>query len=157
ARGAPPPSRGRAGGTRARVPESRPADAAPADAAPTDAAPTDAAPALPAAPVEAAAEPPPAAGEATPTPADVTAAIAKPPPAPASKRGLVILQIGDSHTSADFLTGELRRRLQARYGRVAPGYITASHPHIGVRISPPNIPPAPHRTRQHPPPPARAR
>jgi lysophospholipase L1-like esterase len=51
------------------------------------------------------------------------------------KRGLIILQIGDSHTSADFLTGELRRRLQARYGRGSPGYITAGHPHIGVRSS----------------------
>jgi lysophospholipase L1-like esterase len=54
---------------------------------------------------------------------------------PPRKRGLIILQIGDSHTSADFLTGELRRRLQARYGRGAPGYITAGHPHIGVRSS----------------------
>jgi len=51
------------------------------------------------------------------------------------KRGLILLHIGDSHTSADFLTGELRRRLQARYGRGAPGYITAGHPHIGVRTS----------------------
>ena len=51
------------------------------------------------------------------------------------KRGIVILQIGDSHTSADFLTGELRRRLQARYGSGAPGYVTAGHPHIGVRSS----------------------
>ncbi len=55
------------------------------------------------------------------------------------KRGLIILQIGDSHTSADFLTGELRRRLQARYGRGAPGYVTAGHPHIGVRSSSLNI------------------
>jgi lysophospholipase L1-like esterase len=54
---------------------------------------------------------------------------------PPGKRGLILLQIGDSHTSADFLTGELRRRLQARYGRGAPGYITAGHPHIGVRSS----------------------
>ena len=52
-----------------------------------------------------------------------------------SRRGLVILQIGDSHTSADFLTGELRRRLQSRYGRGGPGYITAGKPHIGVRTS----------------------
>jgi lysophospholipase L1-like esterase len=52
---------------------------------------------------------------------------------PPGRRGLVILQIGDSHTAADFLTGELRRRLQARYGRGAPGYITAGRPHIGVR------------------------
>jgi lysophospholipase L1-like esterase len=51
------------------------------------------------------------------------------------KRGLVILHIGDSHTSADFLTGELRRRLQARFGRGGTGYMTAGHPHIGVRSS----------------------
>ncbi len=51
------------------------------------------------------------------------------------KRGLVILHIGDSHTSADFLTGELRRRLWARYGRGGTGYMTAGHPHIGVRSS----------------------
>jgi lysophospholipase L1-like esterase len=55
------------------------------------------------------------------------------------KRGLIILHIGDSHTSADFLTGELRKRLQARYGRGAPGYITAGHPHIGVRSSSLNV------------------
>ena len=54
---------------------------------------------------------------------------------PRGKRGIVILQIGDSHTSADFLTGELRRRLQERYGRGAPGYVTAGRPHIGVRSS----------------------
>ena len=54
---------------------------------------------------------------------------------PLGKRGLVILQIGDSHTSADFLTGELRKRLQAKYGGGAPGYITAGQPHIGVRSS----------------------
>lgn len=53
----------------------------------------------------------------------------------ANRRGLVILQIGDSHTAADFLTGELRRRLQSRYGRGGPGYITAGKPHIGVRSS----------------------
>jgi lysophospholipase L1-like esterase len=51
------------------------------------------------------------------------------------KRGLSILQIGDSHTSADFLSGELRRRLQARYGRGGTGYMTAGHPHVGVRSS----------------------
>jgi GDSL-like Lipase/Acylhydrolase family len=33
------------------------------------------------------------------------------------------------------LTGELRRRLQARYGRGGTGYMTAGHPHIGVRSS----------------------
>jgi lysophospholipase L1-like esterase len=54
---------------------------------------------------------------------------------PPGKRSLVILHIGDSHTSADFLTGELRKRLQARYGVAAPGYITAGHPHVGVQTS----------------------
>jgi lysophospholipase L1-like esterase len=49
------------------------------------------------------------------------------------ENGLVILQIGDSHTSADFLSGELRKRLQQRYGNGGVGYITAGKPHIGVR------------------------
>jgi hypothetical protein len=50
-------------------------------------------------------------------------------------RGLVILQLGDSHTAADFMTGELRKRLQARYGNGGAGYVTAGRPHIGVRTS----------------------
>lgn len=49
--------------------------------------------------------------------------------------GFSILHIGDSHTSANFFTGELRQRLQARFGDGGPGYITAGHPHIGVRSS----------------------
>lgn len=57
-------------------------------------------------------------------------AVGAPQPGP---QGLVILQIGDSHTSADFLSGEMRRRLQQRYGNGGPGYITAGRPHIGVR------------------------
>lgn len=52
-----------------------------------------------------------------------------------ANRGIVILQIGDSHTAADFMTGELRRQLQARYGMGAPGYVTAGRPHAGVRHS----------------------
>jgi lysophospholipase L1-like esterase len=44
-----------------------------------------------------------------------------------------ILQIGDSHTSADFFTGFLRRKLQQRYGDGGPGYVIAGRPHIGVR------------------------
>ena len=36
-------------------------------------------------------------------------------------RGLTILQIGDSHTSADFFSGELRQRLQQRYGNGGAG------------------------------------
>jgi len=51
----------------------------------------------------------------------------------AAGRGVTILQIGDSHTSADFFTADLRKVLQARYGDGGPGYVTAGHPHIGVR------------------------
>jgi lysophospholipase L1-like esterase len=85
------------------------------------------------------ATPPPADG-ATPEPESVDPVIVTPrgggvADSPAKRRGLIILQIGDSHTSADFLTGELRRRLQARYGRGGAGYITAGKPHIGVRSS----------------------
>ena len=104
----------------------------------------------PAQPVTAPAETPPepapampAATPAPPTPAPVELEVAEPKvypvgsPSTAQGRrgGLVILHIGDSHTSADFLTGELRRRLQARYGRGGTGYMTAGHPHIGVRSS----------------------
>ena len=108
------------------------------------------APAPPAQPVTAPAETPPEPAPATPaatpapaTPAPVELEVAEPkvyPPGSPStaqgrRGGLVILHIGDSHTSADFLTGELRRRLQARYGRGGTGYMTAGHPHIGVRSS----------------------
>lgn len=53
----------------------------------------------------------------------------------AQRKGIVILQIGDSHTAADFLTGELRRLLQAKYGDGGAGYMSAGRPHIGVRSS----------------------
>jgi lysophospholipase L1-like esterase len=61
----------------------------------------------------------------------------RPRPAPdlREQRGLVILQIGDSHTAADFFSGDLRQRLQQRYGSGGAGYITAGRPHIGVRSS----------------------
>jgi hypothetical protein len=45
--------------------------------------------------------------------------------------GLAILQIGDSHTAADFFTGEVRRYVQARYGNGGPGYVEAGRPHPG--------------------------
>ncbi len=48
---------------------------------------------------------------------------------------LAILQIGDSHTAADFFTGELRKRLQALFGNGGAGYMTAGKPHAGVRSS----------------------
>ena len=53
----------------------------------------------------------------------------------AAQRAITILQLGDSHTSADFLTGELRRRLQETYGNGGSGYVTAGRPHIGVLSS----------------------
>jgi lysophospholipase L1-like esterase len=49
--------------------------------------------------------------------------------------GITILQLGDSHTAADFFTGELRKRLQALYGNGGAGYMTAGKPHLGVRSS----------------------
>src|ERR1700733_9897815 len=49
------------------------------------------------------------------------------------QRGLLILQIGDSHTAADYFTAELRQKLQARYGNGGVGYLDAGKPHIGVR------------------------
>jgi lysophospholipase L1-like esterase len=53
-------------------------------------------------------------------------------PSAAAQRPITILQLGDSHTSADFLTGEIRRRLQETYGNGGSGYVTAGRPHIGV-------------------------
>lgn len=53
----------------------------------------------------------------------------------AQRKGITILQLGDSHTAADFMTGELRRLLQAKYGDGGAGYLIAGRPHIGVRSS----------------------
>ncbi len=52
-----------------------------------------------------------------------------------ARKGITILQLGDSHTAADFMTGELRRLLQARFGDGGAGYLTAGRPHMGVRSS----------------------
>lgn len=52
-----------------------------------------------------------------------------------TQTSLRILQIGDSHTAADFFTGEARRILQAQYGNGGPGYLEAGRPHAGVRNS----------------------
>lgn len=51
------------------------------------------------------------------------------------RKGITILQLGDSHTAADFMTGELRRVLQAKYGDGGAGYLIAGRPHAGVRSS----------------------
>ena len=60
---------------------------------------------------------------------------ARKPPQRASKGSLRILQIGDSHTAADYFTGEVRRLLQARFGDGGVGYMEAGRPHAGVRHS----------------------
>ena len=55
-------------------------------------------------------------------------------------KGVVrILHFGDSHTSADMWTGQLRRRLQARFGDAGPGCLLPGrpwrgYPHEGVRF-----------------------
>ena len=54
-------------------------------------------------------------------------------PGETRRGGLTILQIGDSHTAADFFTGEVRQILQARYGDGGFGYLNAGRPHPGVR------------------------
>ena len=48
-----------------------------------------------------------------------------------------ILWYGDSHTAADYLTGALRRRLEARFGSGGPGFLrvgTSPYRHDGVRV-----------------------
>jgi lysophospholipase L1-like esterase len=112
--------------------------------------PSVAAPAPQGPPARLASAPPPAAdsGIALPaaaTPAQPVVDVSTPPlksstsgpgnsaPKAQGQRGLVILQIGDSHTAADYFTGELRQKLQARYGNGGVGYLDAGKPHIGVR------------------------
>jgi len=48
-------------------------------------------------------------------------------------RRITILQIGDSHTAADYFTGEVRRILQAKFGDGGPGALVAGRPHLGIR------------------------
>ncbi|OSZ72441.1 hypothetical protein CAP39_03630 [Sphingomonas sp. IBVSS1] len=48
-------------------------------------------------------------------------------------RPLHILQIGDSHTAGDSITGALRDALQARLGNGGRGLMPAGRPHPGVR------------------------
>jgi lysophospholipase L1-like esterase len=43
-------------------------------------------------------------------------------------RGITILQLGDSHTAADYFTGEVRQLLQARYGNGGPGFLVLGCP-----------------------------
>jgi lysophospholipase L1-like esterase len=46
---------------------------------------------------------------------------------------LTVLQLGDSHTAADFFTGRVRERLQEAFGDGGSAYIVPGKPHLGVR------------------------
>ena len=49
------------------------------------------------------------------------------------RRRVTILQLGDSHTAADFFTGRVRERLQQVYGSGGMAYLVPGKPNIGVR------------------------
>src|SRR6202040_4391800 len=49
---------------------------------------------------------------------------------------MTILQLGDSHTAADFFTGRVRERLQEIYGSGGAGSIVPGVPHPAVRSAP---------------------
>lgn len=58
---------------------------------------------------------------------------------PAGERVVRIMHFGDSHTAADYWTGRIRSRLQARFGDGGPGLILPARPwrgyhHEGVRL-----------------------
>ncbi len=46
---------------------------------------------------------------------------------------LTILQLGDSHTAADYFTGRVRERLQQLFGSGGTAYIVPGKPNLGVR------------------------
>jgi lysophospholipase L1-like esterase len=48
-------------------------------------------------------------------------------------RHLTVLQLGDSHTAADFFSGRVRERLQQVFGAGGMDYIVPGRPHPGVR------------------------
>jgi lysophospholipase L1-like esterase len=48
-------------------------------------------------------------------------------------RRLTILQLGDSHTAADFFTARVRKRLQEAFGDGGRADIVPGRPHLGVR------------------------
>ena len=50
-----------------------------------------------------------------------------------SSHRLTILQLGDSHTAADFFSGRVRERLQQAFGLGGDAYIVPGRPHAGVR------------------------
>lgn len=54
----------------------------------------------------------------------------------ARTRPVHILQLGDSHTAGDRITGAVRARLQTRFGRGGPGVLPPGPPYAGYRPLP---------------------
>jgi lysophospholipase L1-like esterase len=52
-----------------------------------------------------------------------------------SRSAFAMLQIGDSHTAADYFTGEVRREVQRLYGNGGAGYLEAGTPRPGVQTT----------------------
>ena len=50
-----------------------------------------------------------------------------------AERRLTVLQIGDSHTAADFFSGRVRERLQQAFGDGGDAFLAPGKPHVGVR------------------------
>ncbi len=75
------------------------------------------------------AETPTAYGELAPDPS----AYGELTPDLIAPRRLTILQLGDSHTAADFFSGRVRERLQEVFGTGGEAYLVPGRPHIGVR------------------------
>ena len=50
-----------------------------------------------------------------------------------TERRLTILQLGDSHTAADFFSGRVRERLQQAFGAGGEAFVVPGKPHAGVR------------------------
>jgi lysophospholipase L1-like esterase len=51
----------------------------------------------------------------------------------APRQQLRILQLGDSHTAADFMSGRLRERLQSQFGHAGRGLLPPGLPYRGIR------------------------
>ena len=49
------------------------------------------------------------------------------------RRQVHIVQLGDSHTAADFMSGRLRERLQSQFGHAGRGLLPPGLPYRGIR------------------------
>lgn len=66
--------------------------------------------------------------------ADLLAGVPLSPAQMPTDRPVHIVQIGDSHTAGDAITGALREALQARLGNGGRGLMPPGRPHAGVRL-----------------------